>query len=65
MAIFAPPRERKILVRRLREFIKKKKKQRIISIYTKCDMEVEKDECRDEKIKQRSNLRATLDLHFL
>ena len=65
MAIFAPPRERKILVRRLREFIKKKKKQRIISIYTKCDMEVEKDECRDEKIKQRSNLGATLDLHFL
>ena len=63
MAIFAPPRERKILVRRLREFIKKK--ERIISIYTKCDMEVEKDECRDEKIKQRSNLGATLDLHFL
>ena len=28
MAIFAPPRERKILVRRLREFIKKKKKNK-------------------------------------
>lgn len=64
VAISAPPCERKILAGRLKASIKK---QRIIGIYSKCDMEVEKDECRDEKKtgKGQTYSRATLDLHFL